>query len=86
MSDQELTCRQLIEFLDDYVDGTLPQHARETFESHLGSCEECCDFLRSYRETIRLTRECCCDQAESERREVPEELVRAILAARRTMR
>jgi anti-sigma factor RsiW len=55
MSVQELTCRELVELVTDYLEGTLPDRERERFEAHLATCEGCTRYLVQMRETIRLT-------------------------------
>ena len=76
-----LNCRELIEFLDDYLDKSLAANVRRDFESHLAMCPPCRDYLHSYAETIRLAGSLC-DDADEIPDSVPEELVRAILASR----
>ena len=79
-----LTCRELTDFLADYLDGTLRPGERILFEQHLAACPECVSYLQSYRDTIALTRRACGPSADPvPPPEVPDELVRAILAARR---
>ena len=77
----ELTCREMTDFLADYLDGTLAPAERVPFEAHLAECPECVAYLRSYAETIRLARET--RDADALAARVPDDLVRAILAARR---
>jgi anti-sigma factor RsiW len=76
-----LTCRELIEFLDEYVERRLHavEHAR--FEDHLARCEACVRYLHGYRSTMRLALAVCAD-AGLEAEGVPEELVAAILDSR----
>ena len=78
-----LTCRELIDFLDDYVSGALPAPQRERFEDHLGRCPACLRYLRGYQGTMRATALAFRAEAQPPS-EVPEELIAAILAARRT--
>ena len=78
-----LTCRELTDFLADYVDGTLHPDERLLFEQHLAACPECVSYLQSYRDTIALTKSAWGPSADPVPPEVPDELVRAILAARR---
>ena len=73
----DVTCRELIGFLDDYVAGELDAVRRESFEAHLSQCRACRSYLATYRTTIRLSAEAA--DAAAER--VPEDLVRAIMAA-----
>jgi len=75
-----MTCRELIGFLDSYLDGDLPAVERSRFEAHLTLCTDCVNYLASYRLTIALGRRVCADDALPV--EVPEDLVQAILAAR----
>lgn len=75
-----LTCKEFIDFLDNYVDGTLAAERRARFDAHLVACPQCVDFLRTYRETIRLARGGHHD--ETIPAEVPEELIQAVLRAR----
>ena len=51
------------------------------FEQHLAECRDCVAYLRTYAETIRLARET--RDADALPAGVPEDVVRAILAARR---
>ncbi|HFE32745.1 MAG TPA: hypothetical protein ENJ17_05490 [Gammaproteobacteria bacterium] len=37
----KMTCNELHNLLDDYLDGELPQAQREAFERHLGDCAGC---------------------------------------------
>ncbi len=75
-----LACREVVDFLADYLEGTLGAPQRTLFEKHLAECAECVAYLRGYAETIRLARESGRDEPEPAA--VPDELVRAILAAR----
>ena len=77
-----MTCKALIEFLDDYVDGSLAPDARAQFEAHLAQCPPCVDYLRTYRDTIALARRACDETADAGAAPgVPEELVTVVLKA-----
>jgi anti-sigma factor RsiW len=80
-----VTCRELAEFLMDYLDGALPAGERHRFEEHLGECPDCVAHLHSYRATVRLGRSLCDEVDDAPPTGMPEELVRAILAARCTI-
>ena len=76
-----ITCRELVEFLDDYVAVALPPDRAHEFERHLAVCPPCVTYLASYRATIALARTLGrTDDAVPP--EVPEDLVQAVLAAR----
>ncbi len=77
-----LTCRELENFVVDYADGTLPQAQRRKFDWHLRLCGDCRRYLEAYGRTIALSQRALCGPDESVPEDVPEELVRAILAAR----
>jgi len=83
MSASGISCRELLDFLAAYLDGELGADVRPGFEAHLARCPACASYLESYRETIRLGREAC-DPDGPVPEEVPEELVEAILAVRRS--
>jgi anti-sigma factor RsiW len=74
-----MTCRQVVEFLADYLDGTLDRPARAQFEAHVADCVACTDYMRSYRDTIRLARAAARDD-EAAVAAMPSELVDAIVA------
>ena len=48
-----MTCRELIEQLIDYLDGTLPA---EAFDHHLVLCTSCRAYVDSYLATIQLVK------------------------------
>lgn len=52
---QELACRQVVELVTEYLEGTLPRSRRRRFEAHLSGCEHCGEYLAQMRTTIRLT-------------------------------
>jgi anti-sigma factor RsiW len=82
MSERRLSCREFIEFIMDYLDGTLSSGESAVFEFHLGICPDCVHYLESYRETSRLSVEALRDPGATVPDDVPEDLVRAILELR----
>ena len=77
-----LTCGELIAFLSAYVDGQLSAEQTETFEAHLAQCPACVDYLQTYKDTVTLAKGAFRSDDPIEAG-VPDELVQAILAARR---
>ncbi len=77
-----ISCREFVAFLDDYLDGTLGEQRTLEFNSHLSGCPPCVAYLRTYRETIRLGRAVLVASDDPVPADVPELLVRAILAQR----
>ena len=83
MTARELTCREFAEFLMAYEDGELSPAERARFDDHLGACPDCVAYLESYRDTVALGRKAFADEDADARAAVPEDLVRAVLAARK---
>ncbi|MBI1374388.1 MAG: anti-sigma factor [Phycisphaera sp.] len=75
-------CRDLIEFLADYIEGELPAEEAADFTKHLDACPPCKQYVDSYRQTIVACRKACCDEAEKPPK-APEALIAAILMARK---
>jgi predicted anti-sigma-YlaC factor YlaD len=72
-----MTCREVITFVMEYLDGKLTPVERTAFEKHLAVCKSCVAYLKTYEQTLRM--ESVVTMADVT---VPEELVRAILASR----
>lgn len=72
-----MTCKELLEFLADYLDGELPADAKQVFEKHLSVCSPCRNYLKSYEATIRLAKTAKVDDR-AEAAPLPEALVEAI--------
>lgn len=47
-----MNCRELSNFLADYVAGDLAKPTQFEFEAHLTRCRNCDAFLAQYRSTI----------------------------------
>jgi anti-sigma factor RsiW len=80
-----LTCRDVVEFLMDYLNQSLDPVERVELEAHLAECDECIAYLRSYEQTVRLGRAAFEEIDEAAEADIPPRLVEAILAARRRM-
>lgn len=76
-----ITCRELIDFLMEYVDGTLSPDRRHEFERHLGVCPSCGAYLESYKSTVALGKQALTPSDEPATGKAPESLLRAIRAA-----
>jgi anti-sigma factor RsiW len=76
-----LTCREFVDFLLGYVSGELPAGQRAVFEEHLCECPDCTTYLRTYRQTVDIEK-IACGCGDPAPADAPEELIRAILAAR----
>lgn len=77
----ELTCRQIVDFVQAYIDDELPARERSIFELHLKICPDCVNYLASYEATQRISK--LASETEPEMKPIPDDLIRAILAARK---
>ncbi len=50
-----LTCKEVVELISDYIEGSLPEDKRRRLEEHLAGCDGCTHYVEQMRETIRLT-------------------------------
>lgn len=78
-----MTCREFVEFIMAYLEGEASAAERETFDAHIGECPPCLAYLETYKKTIAMGRQVCADPDGPVPDDVPEELVQAVLAARR---
>jgi anti-sigma factor RsiW len=51
----DLACRQIVELVTAYLDGSLSRSQSRRFEAHLAGCPHCTEYLQQMRTTIRLT-------------------------------
>ena len=79
-----MTCREFADFMADYLSGELPQDSRAAFEHHLRLCVNCQRYLAGYEATVKLGQRAFGDDEAAVPPQVPEELVQAILTARKT--
>jgi anti-sigma factor RsiW len=52
---EDLTCKELVELVTDYLDDALSPEDRERFEQHIVLCDGCGRYLDQMRTTIALT-------------------------------
>lgn len=76
-----MTCRECVEFLMEYLSDELHPALRSTFELHLDRCPNCVRYLETYAATTRLCKSAFAVGEADVPKEVPEDLVQAILAA-----
>ena len=70
MEREYLTCREMVELVTEYIEGTMPPRLRAIFEAHLSVCPGCTAYLEQMRQTIqalgKLTEETIPPQARDE--------------------
>ena len=77
-----MTCKELADFLDDYLAGTMPVVRRSVVDEHLAICPDCRHYLASYRQTVRLGKAAFEGPDEEVPASVPEGLLAALRASR----
>ena len=50
-----MTCKELVELVTEYLEGTLSADVRARMDQHLAGCDGCTHYLEQMRQTIRLT-------------------------------
>ena len=53
---KRLVCREMVELMTEYLEGTLPADVRERFEAHLRGCDGCTEYLAQLRTQIAMSR------------------------------
>jgi anti-sigma factor RsiW len=51
----DLSCAELVELVTEYVEGALSADDRRRFETHVGECGHCAEYLEQLLTTIALT-------------------------------
>jgi anti-sigma factor RsiW len=48
----QMSCKELVEVITEYLEGTLPAEDRARFGRHLAGCDGCQAYLDQMRQTI----------------------------------
>lgn len=64
-------CKECVDLLGEYVEGTLPPERAQKLEDHLSQCMPCITFVRTYKATRKLCRNALA-------REMPAELMSSL--------
>ena len=73
----DIACRDLVEMVTDYLEGTLPPARAAAVRAHLAECEDCTAYVELMRHSIGLAAQLCDD-------DLPDELRDRLLDAYRT--
>jgi len=49
---EEVTCREFVELVTDYLEGALPDRRLELVEQHLVMCDWCKTYLEQFEATV----------------------------------
>jgi len=52
---EQLSCRELVELVTDYLEGALAAEEHERVDRHLAVCRGCHTYVEQFRQTIELT-------------------------------
>ncbi len=77
-----LTCAEVDQFIVDYLDRKLSSWQRFKFRFHIMFCSKCRAFLDGYIKTVAIEKRSAVSANRPASDEAPEDLIRAILAAR----
>ena len=47
-----LVCREFVELVTGYLEGTLPEHDRASMDAHLAQCDGCAGYLDDMRRLV----------------------------------
>ena len=50
-----MRCKEVVELMTDYLEGTLSAEDAARFEEHISGCDGCRAYLEQMRKTRRLT-------------------------------
>jgi predicted anti-sigma-YlaC factor YlaD len=76
-----VTCKEFASIIPEYLENELDGRTRAAFEQHLAICSNCLRYLTNYQATIVIGRKAFQVPAATLPPIVPEDLIRAILAA-----
>ena len=79
-----INCREFEAFLIDYFEDSLPKRQRLDLEMHMKLCRESREYLIAFKRSIDVSKRVFADLDEPTPVDVPEDLVRAIIDARKT--
>jgi anti-sigma factor RsiW len=50
----DITCRQVVGLVTDYLDGNLTPGEHALFEAHLSECEDCTEHVKQIQVTVAI--------------------------------
>ena len=78
----EMSCRELVQVVTDYLEDTLPEADRARLEAHLATCPYCEEYVAQMRQTIQALGELPAEPIDPARQE---KLLSAFRGWRRTV-
>jgi anti-sigma factor RsiW len=79
---RNISCAEFEGFILAYLEGNLSTRQQSIFEFHLQACPHCQNYLEAYRRAVAISKKVFEFPHAPVPKEVPEELIQAILRAR----
>ena len=51
-AEDSLVCREFVELVTEYIEGTLPERERVRMDAHLAECDGCAGYLEDMRRLV----------------------------------
>jgi len=80
--EHSISCESFETFIVDYIDDNLQDKQKRIFIQHLNECPACRVYLKNYEYRIQLSKSIFLN--ETDQQDIPNQLVNAILAAKKT--
>ncbi len=65
--DDMISCKEMVDLIMDYLDGSLDSETSKDFDMHIEGCIDCHAYLNTYKKTVSLTHQISCE-------DIPDEL------------
>jgi anti-sigma factor RsiW len=52
-----ICCKECLDLLYDYIDGSLDQETTDSLEEHFQECPPCISFMKTYKSTTMICRD-----------------------------
>lgn len=78
-----INCESFDTFIVDFLDDNLQKNQKLIFTKHLNECPACKKYLENYKKSVQLSQSVFLSKHQADKQEIPEELVQAILAAKK---
>ena len=65
-TDDEITCREFVAIVTDYLEGALPEERVDLIEEHLVMCDWCKTYLDQMQATVRALPDAALDEPASD--------------------
>ena len=79
-----ISCESFDSFIVDYIDDNLTCDQKLVFLQHLNECPPCKIYLKNYEYRIQISKSIF--TTETEKLDIPEQLIEAILAAKKQIK